>query len=409
LQRARGRIQELEKFVAELGQSGEVASAKIEQLVTAWEIADHQRHLEEIREKNRGLRDQLSEAQMRRDHLGEELTREHERYHAILQSRSMQWGMAVTAPVRNWRSAGRVRAVVIAEPATREPIAADAAVVPESKFAPLNVQIDLAPITQTAGMKVALIAGWDARGQISSATAHLARGFADAGFAPVLVSSKRHDPEWISLNEDHLRETFHAVLSADHTARDFRSWQIAFDSLDGLADASELILANDSVVGAFFDPSDFLAALTQPGVDVRGALESHSPVPHLQSWLLWFGPRVMADRALQRYLSRYEAGLTKRELIESMEVPLAFWFGQQGYEVNAVISALTTATGQSNPATDRWQRLLELGMPYIKRELLTNAEFVKRFPRDQLAQTLESFASDVDVNELFDESLRQMG
>jgi len=409
LQIARGRIDELERFIAELGQSGEVSSAKIEQLVSAWELTDNQRHLEEIREKARGLRDQLSEAQMRRDHLGEELAREHERYRAILNSRSMQWGMAVTAPVRNWRSAGRIRPVVIAEPATQEPVAADAAVVPESKFAPVNVQIDLAPITQTAGIKVALIAGWDARGQISSATAHLARGFADAGFAPVLVSSKSHDPDWISLNESRLRETFHAVLSADHTARDFRSWQIAFDSLDGLADASELILANDSVVGAFFDPGNFLAALTQPGVDVRGALESHGPVPHLQSWLLWFGPRVMADRALQRYLSRYEPGLTKRELIESMEIPLAFWFGQQGYEVNAVISALSTATAQSNPATERWQRLLEMGLPYIKRELLTNAELAARFPRDQLTQTLENFATDVDVNELIDESLRQMG
>jgi len=409
LRLARGRIEELERFVAELVQSGKVSSAKIEQLVTAWEVADHQRHLKDIREQTRQLRHRLSEAQMRRDHLGEELTREHERYNAILQSRSMQWGMAVTAPVRNWRSAGRIRPVVIAEPATQEPIAADAEVVPESKFAPVNVQIDLAPVTPTAGMKVALIAGWDARGQISSATTHLAQGFANAGFAPVLVSSKSHDPDWISLNEGQLRETFHAVLSADHTARDFRSWQIAFDSLDGLADASELILANDSVVGAFFDPSDFLAALTQPGVDVRGALESHSPVPHLQSWLLWFGPRVMADRALQRYLSRYEPGLTKRELIESMEVPLAFWFGQQGYEVNAVISALSTATAQSNPATERWQRLLEMGLPYIKRELLTNAELVQRFPRDQIAQTLERVAIDVDVNELIDESLRQMG
>jgi SAM-dependent methyltransferase len=335
LQLARGRIDELERFVGELVQSGEVSTTKFEQLVSAWELADNQRHLDDIREQTRTLRHRLSEAQMRRDHLGEELTREHERYHATLQSRSMQWGMAVTAPVRNWRSAGRIRPVVIAEPATQEPIAADAAVVPESKFAPVNVQIDLAPITQTAGLKVALIAGWDARGQISAATTHLARGFADAGFAPVLVSSKGHDSDWISLNESQLRETFHAVLSADHTARDFRSWQIAFDSLDGLADASELILVNDSVIGAFFDPSDFLAALTQPGVDVRGALESHGPVPHLQSWLLWFGPRVMADRALQRYLSRYEPGLTKRELIESMEVPLAFWFGQQGYEVNA--------------------------------------------------------------------------
>jgi hypothetical protein len=53
--------------------------------------------------------------------------------------------------------------------------------------------------------------------------------------------------------------------------------------------------------------------------------------------------------------------------------------------------------------------LLEMGLPYIKRELLTNAELVQRFPRAQLTQTLERFAIDVDVNELIDESLRQMG
>jgi len=364
--------------------------------------------LEELGNLTRELRERLSASQNQRDLLFEELTRERLRYHAIRQSRSMRLGMAATAPVRNWRRTGSVRGMADASINSGD-LTQETRAVQTLKFPPVDVQIDVPPASPVAGTKVALIAAWDSRGQISAATAHLAKGFSDFGYSPILVASKGHDPDWIEANRSWLRENFHAVLSAEHDDRDFRSWLIAFEALEGLSDASELILANDSVIGALFDPSEWLAALTNPTCDVRGALESHGPVPHLQSWMLWFGPKVMAEGALLRYLARYGPGLTKRELIETMEIPLAYWFGLQGYEVDAVISALTTATGSSNPATERWQRLIELGMPYVKRELLHNPELATRFPREHLTRTVQQFADEVDVDYLINESLRQLG
>jgi hypothetical protein len=110
---------------------------------------------------------------------------------------------------------------------------------------------------------------------------------------------------------------------------------------------------------------------------------------------------------LQRYLDSWRPGLTKRNLILDMEVPLTHTFVRWGYSVSAIGTALELDSQGQNPSIFRWDRLFDCGIPFVKREIFINQEFRDRLQVDAVLATVQAF-SDFDVPMLVAESVRQI-
>lgn len=330
----------------------------------------------------------------------------HERWviHELVRSESWRLGHALTAPGhlakrallrRPLRTMGRQSSRVGAS--GKRVIARDGT----------EIEIVWSSRSSYARRKLALIAGHDSRHIIGHALLHMGSQLRAAGWEPLLMLSNRVDPDWLSSSGRVLSASFAGVFTAEHTGRDFCSWRLMLTCDLGLDRAKELLLLNDSTIGPLSSPTSFLKALRDKRRDVCGAVESGVPEPHLQSWLLWFGRKVLRDGALVEYLSRDLPGLSKRELIERMEIPLAGWFAERGYRVGAVLPALSTCAGPHNPSTTQWAKLLELGVPFVKREIFTHPDFIAQFPQDETIIRLQALSSH-NVGDLVRDSLAQL-
>lgn len=339
-------------------------------------------------------------AQLRGDHL------------SVMGSESWRLGYALTSPVRHVRGLfSQTRSAENSVPGAsqlaqepRDPTKHRAAQVVSRDGAVLDVVI--APTVDFSRRKVALIAGHDQRRIVGPAVLHMGEGLRAAGWETLLIVSNQVDSEWLLHNGASVRAAFSGAYSREHDLRDFHSWALLLTSVVGLGRAKELLLLNDSVIGPLWSPSKLLKALGRSGRDVCGAVESGTPEPHLQSWFLWFGRKAIRDGAVLEYVDRDVTNLSKRELIERMEIPLASWFAERKYRVGAIVPALASAAGPHNPSTSRWDKILDAGVPFVKREIFTHPELMASFPREAVIERLR-LASPYDVEALVDDSLAQ--
>lgn len=224
------------------------------------------------------------------------------------------------------------------------------------------------------------------------------------GLAVVLVSTSA------SLDEASVRaleEVAAATILRENIGYDFGSYKVGIDHLRhrGIR-PRQLLLTNDSVFGPFY-PLDQVFKDAQAH-DLYGMTDSFDFHHHLQSFFLVYGERVLQSQDFTDFWNRVEfidAGEPgfKQQIILRYEVGGSQYFLERGYSVGAALpftDVLARAcreyldhlrAAQLQPgstvlpldikfnATHRfWHTLLDMGFPFLKRELLlvnpTNAD-----------------------------------
>lgn len=270
--------------------------------------------------------------------------------------------------------------------------------------APLVVRVDSRRLP--GGLPVAIVAGFDREGRVGLAQLHLGRALRDAGFFVVLIQ----DAELAEMSDDErwrVELAFDVVMGHRHGGYDFNSWRLALRRMPHLASASELLLINDSVIGPLWPIDELMVTIRSRKHDVVGAVESTHPESHLQSWFMWFGANPVRSGDVQRYLEMWRPGLGKRQLIENLEMPLARTMVRWGYSVSAVATAIELDAGTDNPSIYRWDRLLDKGLPFVKRELFLNHELAPAVDVESLRRTLRRVSS-ANSDLLVEEATRQL-
>ena len=141
---------------------------------------------------------------------------------------------------------------------------------------------------------VALYVHFAASGTVSEMVRRQFAVLAEAGFAIVFITMAATVPEadWQAARQ-------HCALVAQRRnfGRDFGAWQdLAAEARQRWPGATELLLANDSVLGPILPLPPVLAALRAGGEGVFGLTESIQGGPHLQSYfLLARGAAATAD------------------------------------------------------------------------------------------------------------------
>ena len=171
-----------------------------------------------------------------------------------------------------------------------------------------------------------------------------------------------------------LRDCGVDVALRRNTGFDFGSWQHAWLDDPAIAEADEILLANDSVYGPITPLQSVLETARALGGDVVGMTDSYDIAWHLQSYFLLVQSKRAIQELLPQLFSRDFASMSKRELIESTEVGLGQLMRTQGYTAHALYPMRILDEGEyvrpRNPTHAYWRKLLELGYPFIKVELL---------------------------------------
>lgn len=248
------------------------------------------------------------------------------------------------------------------------------------------------------GPRVALFVHYDRQGDVQTFVRRYLEGLRDAGCDILFVTnSGRLQPEALT----YLKGICSGVLIRRNVGYDFAAMREGLERF-GLprANTQLVVIANDSVFGPLQPLGPILERIDFTVADLWGATESWQHYYHLQSYFIAAGPAAMRHPAWSEFwsnvrpvdhktwiITQYEVGMT-RQLMRAGVRCAALWpyadlvrdigpgaikgdaDGDVRQEQERRIRGQHIKGRAMNPTTDLWQRLLQAGYPFLKRELL---------------------------------------
>jgi hypothetical protein len=234
--------------------------------------------------------------------------------------------------------------------------------------------------------RIAYFAQWSASEKVSISTQRLIKELIEFGYSVVLISACE-STKVLEMDDD-IRQKI-TIIRKPNIGYDFGSWSVAMQLLPTSRSASHVIVVNDSLVGPFAGLKDLFTALESSPFDVTGITDSIQMRHHVQSYLLHFKNGSFQNPGIVDFWNNIFVQEDKMEVIKSYELGLT----AKAQAANLFVGALYpwNLVGQywHNPSVDRWRRLIDLGFPFIKREVFREAN----------SKTLKSLTS--KVNETF--------
>jgi lipopolysaccharide biosynthesis protein len=219
--------------------------------------------------------------------------------------------------------------------------------------------------------RVAVIAHWALDSQISRSAAELTGKLVDHGYQVVLASSADgSDPlEWPGEQPANV-----TVLRRPNVGYDFGSWAAALDRYPRIAAADQVLFMNDSLVGPFQPIDHLLRQFDESGADVWGLTDTSQFGHHIQSYCLGFKQKCLQEASLARFWRDIRVERSRDEVIWRYEIGLSRLLHREPFSMDAAIRYGRVVRDGQNPTIIGWRRLLDLGFPFVKRQLLRQPE-----------------------------------
>lgn len=274
------------------------------------------------------------------------------------------------------------------------------------------------------GTHVAVFCHFDAHGRIFDHTRAYIEALCTEKFDVVFVTNSSHlapaDHAW-------LRVRAARIVSRRNLGHDFAGWRDAIAAC-GLPTSRTrfLLIVNDSVYGPLRPLGPILSRINFDEADLWSVTDSWQHRFHLQSFFVAFGPRALHHEAFTRFwtsvgnvrskrwiVRHYELGLSRIflenglrcralwpyiRIIEALRLTKQIEVGPDGQNDDAITPVVAGRGGRSrhplellaearlsyaehilnavmrraplNPMADLWHTLIEMGCPFLKRELL---------------------------------------
>jgi hypothetical protein len=236
-----------------------------------------------------------------------------------------------------------------------------------------SVTVERGPARPPAGDRAAIVASWGPDARVSRSLDELIRALDAAGYPSVLVraSDDRAPLRWPSAPPAST-----IVVRKPNIGYDFGSWTVGLDRFPALARRRHVILVNDSMVGPFAPLDDMITSFETTGADVWGATNTRQFVPHLQSYLLGFQGGALADPAVRQFWRSVDHLDDKSRIIGEYELGLSHLLRAEGLTSRAWFASERVVSPTDNPVITGWRRLVELGFPFVKREVIRDPSIV---------------------------------
>lgn len=216
--------------------------------------------------------------------------------------------------------------------------------------------------------QVAVLAQWSPDSRLTRSVSELAASLVDHGY-PVLLVSAADGPDplrWPGDVPEHV-----TVLRRRNVGYDFGSWAVALDRYPAIAAADHVLLVNDSMAGPFQTIDHLFKMFDETGADVWGLTDSTQlGTHHLQSYCLGFKHGCLQEPPLAKFWHDICIEATRDDIIHRYEIGLSRLLHREHFSVDAAFRHGEVVRGADNPTIHGWRRLLDLGLPFVKRQLL---------------------------------------
>lgn len=233
-------------------------------------------------------------------------------------------------------------------------------------------RFELGDGAQVVGPRVAVMAHWSRRTRVTRSVDTLVHELQLGGYH-VVVSSTCGSPDPLEWGDEVDRDRL-AVIRRPNVGYDFGSWSIGLEMVPAAVTAERTILLNDSMAGPFTSLAPLLQAFDVTPVDVWGLTDSQQFGSHMQSYFLGFRDGVLAERPLARFWAGIVHDEDKQQIIMRNELGLSRLFQREGFAHTPAFPHERVVGPGQNPVIKGWKRLLDLGFPFVKREILRDPD-----------------------------------
>ena len=221
--------------------------------------------------------------------------------------------------------------------------------------------------------RVGFVASFGASRKVSLSLRTLILELESCGYSVVLIRAS-DDREELDFGDGFTGTP--VIVRKPNVGYDFGSWATGMELFPDILAAPFVVTVNDSLVGPFSSLNPILESFESSITDVWAATNTTQFFPHLQSFFMGFRGGLLADRAMRHFWRDLRVETDKQRIIEHYELGFSrMIFGEAYSSTAAYPSELVVDYGQ-NPSVSGWSKLLELGFPFVKRELIVNPSLV---------------------------------
>ncbi|MBC7594087.1 MAG: hypothetical protein H7288_09140 [Kineosporiaceae bacterium] len=166
------------------------------------------------------------------------------------------------------------------------------------------------------------------------------------------------------------------IVRKPNVGYDFGSWALALHIYPQLRTRRFVLLTNDSLVGPFESLTGVIADFEASPGDVWSATNTTQFFPHIQSFFMGFHSGVLDDPAVKDFWFSLRVETDKQRIIGKYELGFSQLLFGEGFAVSSGFASERVVAAGLNPSITGWRRLVELGFPFVKRELILNPTLV---------------------------------
>ena len=137
-----------------------------------------------------------------------------------------------------------------------------------------------------------------------------------------------------------------------------------------MAASDEVLLINDSFLGPFRDLAPVISDFRSSRTPVWGLASSAQVTWHLQSHFIGYRDGVLSRPPLQDFWQQIRVLEDKEHVIESYELGLSRMLVAEGIDTTVRYPYRWVTPIGCNVTVEGWGQLLQMGFPFIKRELI---------------------------------------
>lgn len=220
--------------------------------------------------------------------------------------------------------------------------------------------------------RVAIISCWMKTPRVSRSLSTYIERLSQIGFSSVLINTSEFDNPLVW---EHEPPTTTAVYRRPNVGYDFGSWSAALAFIPEVRKKPYVLLTNDSLVGPFTDLQRIWGRAESTHSDLFSLTDSFQGSPHPQSFFLLFKWGTLDDEEWLRFFSNVRQQAVKEDIVGAYEFGVARTCRRYGYSWDSMVNAVSAHAGRGNPTLDSWRALMMHGIPFVKRNIITDPAF----------------------------------
>ena len=227
--------------------------------------------------------------------------------------------------------------------------------------------------------KVVLYAHHTNDGKITKSVARQLENWEHCGWPVVVVDSTEETLDW---------PDYVTVLRKPNIGSDFGSWSVALNAMPRLYSLEKILFANSGVVGPFWSFSNLMRDFEETETDVWGLTTNSDIDWHIQTYWFGFSNGTLSRKPMKDFWEGIKLQPTKAHIIIAYEVGMSRLIKKQEWTTRVVYpyQAVGVASG-IDTGTFNWDRLLDMGLPFVKRRVL-------QWARYSMISKIEEYGSD---------------